>query len=267
MVLDIYYDADEPEQSNEQEDDIMASSGTCGANLTWTLDYSGIMTISGTGTMTNYSNINNVPWYSYSTNIVVVNIKSGVTSIGNYAFAGANYRYTSIVLPDTLTSIANTAFAGVKTVPHTIYNASSFRLAVGSTMYGRVAYKANAIYTCHTITLQPNDSAMGNVSESKIFIIDGQTPTISNNTISTTVPNQSSTAIPIDSSEFTGWSGVSGSVTSNITVVAIFSSGPVMHVKVNGAWTEGKPFVKVNGAWKEATKVYIKVNGVWKEST
>ena len=105
---------------------------------------------------------------------------------------------------------------------------------------------------------------MGSVSDSKIYIVDGQAPIISNNTISTSVPGQSSTATPTGTIPFTGWSGASGPVTSDITVIANF--GAVMHVKVNGAWKEGKPFVKVNGAWKVATKIYIKVNGVWKES-
>ena len=63
---------------------LFAQSGTCGDNLTWTLDTeSGILTISGTGAMTNYAY---APWYSYRSTIKTVVIKDGVTSIGTHAF-------------------------------------------------------------------------------------------------------------------------------------------------------------------------------------
>lgn len=39
-------------------------SGTCGTTLTWTLDASGDLTISGSGNMSNYSS-NDAPWYPY----------------------------------------------------------------------------------------------------------------------------------------------------------------------------------------------------------
>ena len=44
------------------------ASGTCGKNLTWTLDSNGTLTISGTGAMTNnYTET----WYEYSSSIKV----------------------------------------------------------------------------------------------------------------------------------------------------------------------------------------------------
>ena len=39
-----------------------ATSGTCGDNLTWTLDDSGTLTISGTGEMYEYGYYNVPPW-------------------------------------------------------------------------------------------------------------------------------------------------------------------------------------------------------------
>lgn len=45
-----------PVAETEQESDaLLASSGTCGENLTWTLSDEGVLTISGTGAMTNAS--------------------------------------------------------------------------------------------------------------------------------------------------------------------------------------------------------------------
>ena len=41
------------------------AGGTCGENLTWTLDDQGTMTISGTGEMKSYNITLDVPWYDY----------------------------------------------------------------------------------------------------------------------------------------------------------------------------------------------------------
>ena len=41
-------------------------SGTCGTGVTWELDTdSGILTIGGTGDMTDYSSSYDIPWYNY----------------------------------------------------------------------------------------------------------------------------------------------------------------------------------------------------------
>ena len=59
-------------------------SGTCGDNLTWTLDTeSGILTISGTGAMYNFEYPNYAPWYSSRSSIKTVIIEDGVFIGGN----------------------------------------------------------------------------------------------------------------------------------------------------------------------------------------
>ena len=52
---------------------LFAQSGTCGANLTWDLT-DGVLTISGTGEMTDYS-YNSAPWYSNRSSITNVIIE------------------------------------------------------------------------------------------------------------------------------------------------------------------------------------------------
>ena len=88
------------------------SSGTCGDNLVWTLDEEGTLTISGTGSMENYlgyhSDIHS-PWNDMRASIKTLEIASGVTSIGNYAFWMCNM-LTSVSIPETVTSIGNGAF-------------------------------------------------------------------------------------------------------------------------------------------------------------
>ena len=86
-------------------------SGTCGANLTWVLDDSGTLTISGTGAMTNFNSTYFGPWSNYSDQITQVVIGAGVTSIGNYAFRHCS-KMTGITIPDTVTSMGKYAFSG-----------------------------------------------------------------------------------------------------------------------------------------------------------
>ena len=84
-------------------------SGSCGANVYWRLNTEeGILTIYGTGSMSNYSRT--PPWNSYKDSITKVVVQSGVTSIGNYAF----YEHSalrSVELPDTIRSLGLGSFA------------------------------------------------------------------------------------------------------------------------------------------------------------
>jgi len=84
-------------------------SGTCGENLTWTLNDSGTLTISGTGRMTDYSYDSRIPWYSYNSSIRSVFISNNVTSIGNCSFHHCK-SLTSVTISSSVTSIGDYAF-------------------------------------------------------------------------------------------------------------------------------------------------------------
>ena len=84
------------------------AEGTCGTELTWKLS-DGILTITGTGSMTNWTSYSVAPWDSYKDSIMSVVIDSGVTSVGSYAFNNCSALET-ISLPEGLTSIGNNAF-------------------------------------------------------------------------------------------------------------------------------------------------------------
>ena len=81
-------------------------SGSCGDNVTWTLDDEGTLTISGTGAMSDAA-------FYQRTDIKKVVIESGVTSIGKEAFRNCT-SLTKISLPNSVTSIEEAAFQSCK---------------------------------------------------------------------------------------------------------------------------------------------------------
>ena len=87
---------------------VFAESGTCGANLTWNLK-NGVLTISGSGNMTDWSYLSEAkaPWDSYTLQRVIIGNR--VTSIGDYAFYGC-YGLTSVTIPNGVTFIGAFAF-------------------------------------------------------------------------------------------------------------------------------------------------------------
>ena len=113
------------------------ASGTCGENLTWTLDDSGTLTISGTGEMDDfYINASggesgfyvysNIPWVrrasdsddfvgvnisesSFADYIVNVDLSAELTTIGAYAFYGC--AFTKISIPESIKVIKTKAFS------------------------------------------------------------------------------------------------------------------------------------------------------------
>lgn len=92
----------------EEESD-SAAGGTCGESLTWTLDESGVLTISGTGDMEDYASHLKTPWTSNRADITGVVVEAGVTSIGECAFSSCG-NLTQVTMPETLTSIGMSAF-------------------------------------------------------------------------------------------------------------------------------------------------------------
>ena len=86
-------------------------SGECGDNLTWEMDTNtGVLTIRGTGAMTNWSS-QLPPWYGYRAQISGVIIPEGVTNIGSRAFESCT-ELTDINIPSSVTGVGQQAFYG-----------------------------------------------------------------------------------------------------------------------------------------------------------
>ena len=118
--------------------------GECGAqgdNLLWELNTStGVLTITGSGAMYDWTSDTDRPWYSLRAQITSVVLPSGITSLGKYAFRGTdivsinmteNYpaglttinqeaffstQLTSVTIPESVVTIGMDAFRESKTI-------------------------------------------------------------------------------------------------------------------------------------------------------
>ncbi len=106
--------------------------------VVWNLTDS-VLTISGAGTMTDYSSTSSIPWYSYRSSIKSVVIEEGVTSIGDYAFYGCS-SLTSVTISNSVTSIGYRAF----------YNCSSLTSITIPDGVTSIGY--SAFYNCSSLT-------------------------------------------------------------------------------------------------------------------
>ena len=87
------------------------ASGTWG-NLTWELEKSGMLIISGSGEMDFPWDGVTYPWRHYKDQVIQVWIRSNVTSIGHHAFVGyPNLQTVAISMPSSLTTIGQYAFS------------------------------------------------------------------------------------------------------------------------------------------------------------
>ena len=85
-----------------------AATGRCGDSITWTLDDSGNLTLSGSGEMWN-NGYDDSPFKDYE--IRKATVKYGITSIGESAFLGCR-GMTELTLPNGVMSIGGNAFEG-----------------------------------------------------------------------------------------------------------------------------------------------------------
>ena len=85
------------------------AEGTCGDNLTWTLDDAGTLTISGEERMYDY--YDPAPWDAYKDTITSLLLPNGLTYIGYDAFRGCT-GLTAVSIPDSVIGIQSGAFMG-----------------------------------------------------------------------------------------------------------------------------------------------------------
>ena len=103
-----YFETRSTDKLPDSEDPEIIASGSCGDGVNWTLYSDGLLVIYGTGAMDDYA-WNTQPWNAYLDQILRVEIKEGVTSIGEGTFWDCS-GLTVITIPDSLASIGEDAF-------------------------------------------------------------------------------------------------------------------------------------------------------------
>lgn len=145
-----------------------ATSGTCGDNLTWTLDDEGTLTISGKGEM-RFCN-----WGDSSYYIKTVIIEDGVTNIASRAFEDCE-NLTNITIPDSVTNIGVEAFICCEsltsiTIPDNVtsiglamfkncFSLTNITIPDSVTYIGRSAF--NNCYNLRSITIPSSVTSIG----------------------------------------------------------------------------------------------------------
>ena len=129
-----------------------AEGGSCGSDLQWNLS-DGTLTITGKGDMDDYKDGVTAPWYDMAEEIVVVNLPSGLTSIGDYAFAEC----TNLLQVNlgSVQTIGDGAFYGCESL-------SSISFPSSVTSIG-----AKAFYRCYalkTVTIPANVTDLGSAA-------------------------------------------------------------------------------------------------------
>lgn len=130
-----------------------APQNSCGENLTWSLT-DGELVIEGTGAMYNFED-GAAPWFTSKDEIVKLTIKSGVTSVGDYAFNKCD-KITDVVISNGVTTLGTHAFgfcdgltvvslpASVKTIGWSAFygcrNLTTVNLSEGVTRIGEYSF-------------------------------------------------------------------------------------------------------------------------------
>ena len=84
------------------------SESPCGSSAFWKIE-DGVLKISGTGAISDYSTTSEIPWYGRREEITALEIEEGITAIGKRNFAGLE-NLVSVSLPESLEKIGDYAF-------------------------------------------------------------------------------------------------------------------------------------------------------------
>lgn len=145
-IADVYYAGSKASWQNAAVSDmgntaLETASIYCDTNrerdILWAADSdTGVLTIGGCGDIANYSSEAPAPWSSESS-VSSVEIKSDITSIGDYAFYGCS-SVSAINIPENIASIGEQAFEGCYSLETlTADEGSEYFTAEGNVLYDK----------------------------------------------------------------------------------------------------------------------------------
>ena len=110
------------------------ASGNCGDTVNWELYTDGVLKVTGSGAMGNYTSYTQQPWVQYRHQIKSIVIGKDITTIGNYAFAySQNVESVTFEEGSVLTSIGALGFINLPKLtdielPETVTSISAYAL-------------------------------------------------------------------------------------------------------------------------------------------
>ena len=159
-------------------DDALAS-GPCGKELTWSLSADGVLTVSGSGRMKDYSRTNDrttmtAPWSDFSAAIRKVIVEPGVASIGECAFYNCK-SITDISLPDGLTGIGFEAFYGCTALAGDLIFPDSLTSIGSAAFYDCTGLTGTLIFPASLTEILPS-AFLGCTGLDKVVLFLGNAP-------------------------------------------------------------------------------------------
>ena len=128
----------------------VVKQGMCGRNISYLLDDTGTLTLTGTGAMLDYSDSSPAPWNSVMDRIRIVKVSEGITTIGSYAFCGCYYLHV-IDIPEGLAEIGTTAFGNCWHLRSVTIPASVTKLAGAYNDEDWYDSRSNCFYECYNL--------------------------------------------------------------------------------------------------------------------
>ena len=175
--------------------DIVAS-GTCGENVSWTLDSDGLVTISGEGEMTEspfwYNDkdkvravviedgVTNIVRHGFEecSNLTSLTISGSVKKIGEFAFAFCS-QLTEIYMPDGVTVIDAYAFENCSRLVEVTIPESVTKIGESAFVYCWSLKKVNVPDTWETPLYDFGDTVTLNATHNNIVLVEAKAPTCS----------------------------------------------------------------------------------------
>ena len=149
-----------------------AEPAKAGDSLDWTVSYDGTLTISGSGAMYDWSRTEDEPWFPYLTGIRRVEIGSGVTHIGAFAFFSC-IALEEAGIPGSVTSVGSYAFGYCDRLSRVAYPKTPEQWSAITREAGNGALDAAAV---DCLSAQPSSqqlSVNGELRAAEIYNIGG----------------------------------------------------------------------------------------------